>query len=72
MILKGVYSESSCAGMAVRRTASLPLAHDPRIDLKNKSRFKKMDCRGIRAFTPVFDGLCPAMTISFSSKQETP
>jgi hypothetical protein len=23
---------------------------------------KKMDCRVIRAFTPVFDGLCPAMT----------
>jgi hypothetical protein len=21
-----------------------------------------MDCRVIRAFTPVFDGLCPAMT----------
>jgi len=34
---------------------------NPRIHLK-KSRFRKMDCRGIRAFTPVFDELCPAMT----------
>src|SRR4029078_1664759 len=30
---------------------------------KNKKRdAKKMDCRVIRAFTPVFDRLCPAMT----------
>ncbi|ACI92387.1 hypothetical protein OCAR_5255 [Afipia carboxidovorans OM5] len=31
---------------------------DPRIHLKNI--LKKMDGRGIRAFTPVCDGLCPA------------
>jgi hypothetical protein len=24
---------------------------------------KRMDCRVIRAFTPVFAGLCPAMTL---------
>jgi len=38
-------------------------AHDPRIHLK-KIRFKKVDCRVNRAFTPVFDGRCPAMTIT--------
>jgi hypothetical protein len=31
-------------GIAVRRTAALPLAYDPRIDLK-RNCFKKMDYR---------------------------
>jgi len=37
---KGVLGGVSCADIAVRRTASLPLADDPRIHL-----FKMMDCR---------------------------
>jgi hypothetical protein len=34
---------------------------DPRIHHKNQLR-EEMDCRVARAFTPVFDGLSPAMT----------
>jgi hypothetical protein len=34
---------------------------DPRIHLSEES-CEMMDCRVIRAFTLVFDGLCPAMT----------
>src|SRR5215470_3648881 len=32
-----VFHHSSCAGIAVRRTASLPLAYDPRIHRKRDS-----------------------------------
>src|SRR5436190_23576019 len=44
-------------------------AADPSVDtcvghprLYTPARRKDVDGRGIRAFTPVFDGLCPAMT----------
>jgi len=37
---------------------------------KRVSLLKKMDCRVIRAFTPVFDGLCPAMTAFVSIRSE--
>src|SRR5262249_44430159 len=36
---------------------------DPQVHRKNAS-LKRMDCRGLSAFTRVFDALCPAMTES--------
>src|SRR5258708_32876177 len=36
---------------------------DPRVHRSSQKLFaKRMDCRGVSAFTRVFDALCPAMT----------
>jgi len=39
----------------------------PGIHALKLSRKKDVDGRDIRAFTPVFDGLCPAMTTAYIS-----
>jgi hypothetical protein len=51
----------SSPGIAVRRTAFLQNAYVPAISLRWALR-SLPDGRDIRAFTPVVDGLCPAMT----------
>jgi hypothetical protein len=60
------FPPSSCPAIAVRRTAFLQNAYVPGIHVFAQIAAKKTWMAGTkRAFTPVFDGRCPAMTRFF-------